>query len=95
MHVRHQYFSFSQRKTLYPAFLVSLPVPGMGLTSDEILLFQNGGPSAAASQLGLRREAETHDRQNTEKHFAEKDQEIPGTLIVIKLFFFIDKAAIK
>ncbi len=75
--------------------MVSLPVPGMGLTSDEILLFQNGGPSTAATQLGLRREAETHDRQNPEKHFAEEDQEIPGIVIVIKLIFFINDAETK
>ncbi len=67
----------------------------MGLTWDEILLFQNGGASAAATQLGLRREAETHDRQNPEKHFAEEDQEIPGIVIVIKLIFFINDTGTK
>jgi hypothetical protein len=82
---------FAQRKHI----LVSQPVPGIGLTSDEILLFQNGGASTAATQLGIRREAETHDRQNPKKHFAEEDQEIPGTTIVIKLAFFINDAETK
>ena len=46
--------------------------------TERWLNFQNRGKTPAAPQLGLRREAESHDRQDPQERAAQEDQAIPG-----------------